>query len=107
MDLLLWAFVLLILTAVNYGASRTLSLAAGALALLITSLPAIALVGFAGFQLAYAVVNADEVNRRFQEGDLTYFGADQAFMISLVFAGVWAFSGYTGFRLGRRHRSRP
>ena len=99
-----WALALLLVAAMNFWASRALRPATGTRVLLITSLPAVALVGYAGVRLAYAIVNADEVNRRFQEGDLTYFGADMAFVMSLLMGALWVLMAYAGFRLGRWNR---
>jgi len=102
---LLWGFTLLALLPINYAAARAERPAIGRLVLLTTSIPAIALVGFCAFQLAYAIINADEVNRRFQEGDLTYFGADIAFVGSLLLGSLWVGLAYVGFAWGRWTRA--
>ena len=99
-----WLLALSIVAATNYWASRARRLATGTRVLLITSLPAVALIGYAGVRLAWAIVDAEEVNRRFQEGDLTYFGADMAFVISLLIGALWMLMAYAGFRLGRWNR---
>jgi hypothetical protein len=104
MELVGFAFALLILVALNYWAGRAARPLTARLALITTSLPALALVGFTGWKLGYAIVNAREVNRRFQEGDLTYFGADMAFAVSLAPCAVWVLAAYAGYRLGQRNR---
>jgi hypothetical protein len=100
MALLLCAAALLALFLVNYLA-RSRGSGIGKIVLIATSLPAAAAVAFTGFRLGYAIINADEVNRRFQHGDLTYFGAGIAFVGSFLLTGLWVFLAYTGFRWGR------
>ena len=97
----LWALALLGLLPINYWATRTCGERIGKVFLIISSLPAAALLAFTGFRLGYALLNADEVNRGFRQGDLTYFGADMAFVVSLALAGLWKFLAYAGFRWGR------
>jgi hypothetical protein len=104
MKTLLWALALLMLMPMNYWAGRRPRAAIGTLILTASSLPAITLVAYTGFRLAYAIVNVDEVNRHFQQGDLTYFGADTAFAMSFLLGGAWILMAYSGFRLGRRDR---
>ena len=101
MELVLCALALLALLLINYWATRMRGSRIGKLVLITTSFPAVAVVAFTGFRLGYAVINADDVNRRFQHGDLTYFGADIAFVGSLLLGGLWVFLAYTGFRWGR------
>ena len=107
MGQLIFPLALLALLPINYVATRTLGPAIGKLVLLITCLPALGLVGFSGFRLGYAIINADEVNRRFREGDTTYFGADMAFAMFALFGSLWVFLAYVGFRWGRSDRYRP
>lgn len=97
---------LLIVGPINWLISRSQRRRIGLAVLLITILPAAALIGFTGYRLAYAIINAGEVNRKFRAGDLTYFGADIAFMGTLLFGGLWVFLAFVGFRWGRADRSR-
>jgi hypothetical protein len=101
MQPVLCALALLALLVINYSATRKRGARIGKLVLFATSLPAATIVVFTGFRLGYAIINADQVNRRFQHGDLTYFGADIAFVGSLLLSGLWVFLAYTGFRWGR------
>jgi len=104
MGQLFWPLALLALLPVNYAASRAGRPRIGKLVLIVTSLPAIAAIMWSGFLLAYAIINADEVNRRFRQGDLTYFGTDIAFFSFLLFGGLWVFLAYVGFRWGHSDR---
>jgi hypothetical protein len=104
MGLMPWILLLAILAVANYWASRALRPAMRRSVLLTTCLPAIALVSYTGSRLAYAIVNAEDVDRRFRQGDLTYFGADMAFGVCAVLAALWIFAAYAGFRWGRSHR---
>jgi len=105
MELVLCALALLALWLINYLATRIRGSRIGKFVLIVTSFPAATVVAFTGFRLVYAIINADEVNRRFQHGDLTYFGADIAFVGSLLLGGLWVFLAYTGFRWGRDRSS--
>jgi hypothetical protein len=104
MGLLGSTVALLILIALNYWAARAGPHSRGRLGLLTTSLPALGLIAFTGWRFGYAVLNEDEVNRRFHEGDLSYFGADMAFGISVLFGSAWILAAYVGFCWGRRNR---
>ena len=100
-----WAAALTILLAVNYRAGRAWRPPLARAAFLATILPAVAVIGWTGSKFAYAVVNEDEVNRRYLEGDLTYFMVDMAFGISLGFGGLWIIVAWIGFHRGRRDRA--
>lgn len=95
---------LLMVGPLNWLISRTQGRRTGLMILFFTIIPAAALVAFTGYRLAYAVINADEVNRKFRAGDLTYFGADMAFGMALLFGGLWVFLAFVGFRWGRADR---
>lgn len=99
-----WTLATIVAVAANYAAARYGRLPLGRLVLWGTILPAFALVAVSAYRLLYAIVNAEEVNARFAAGDLTYFGADMAFPISLVLAGLWTGLAYAGFRAGRSGR---
>jgi hypothetical protein len=105
MNLIAWAVALLILIAVNYRAGRTWSPPVARATFLLTILPAVVLIGWYGAKFAYAIVNSEEVNRRYREGDLTYFMVDTAFAVSLGFGGLWIIVALIGFHRGRRDRA--
>jgi len=101
MNLVLIGLGLTALVGSNYVATRMCGLRIGRFVLMGTSLPAVAVILFTGFRLVYAIINADEVNRRFQHGDLTYFGAGIAFGGSLLLGGLWVLLASMGFLWGR------
>ena len=105
MGLFFTAFALVVLIGVNYWAARAGPFSRGRRVFLMTSLPPLALIAFTGWRFGYAIVNQDEVMRRFQEGDLSYFGADMAFGISFLFGSAWVLAAYVGLCWGRRNRS--
>jgi hypothetical protein len=99
-----WTLAGLFVVACNHVAARARRPSIGKTVFLISILPPLALTAFTGARLAYAVLNRDEVNRRFVEGDLSYFGADMAFGVSLVVSLCWVLLAYAGFRSGRGKR---
>lgn len=95
-----WLLMLPVLLLGNYSAARWLGPILSRALLAACIFPPLALIAYAGWQLGYAIVNADEVNRNFRQGDLTHFGADLGFFAALTIGFFWISFASFGNALG-------